>query len=133
MVFTPAELEYLSGQRLGRLATAGAGGRLQNNPVGFRVNAAEGTVATCGRDLGRTRKFRNVVANGKAALVVDDILSVSPWRVRCVEVRGDAVGVTDVEHPLPGMSRKAILIRPRRVISFGLGPDGERSSRAIQG
>lgn len=133
MVFTQAELEYLGSQRLGRLATEGPGGRLQNNPVGFRVNIDEGTIAIFGRDLGGTRKFRNVVANGRAAFVVDDILSVSPWRVRCVEVRGEAVGETDVEPPFPGMSREAIIIRPRRVISFGLSPDGERSSRAIQG
>ncbi len=33
MTFTPAELEYLASQRLGRLATIGANGVLMNNPV----------------------------------------------------------------------------------------------------
>lgn len=132
MVFTEMELGYLATQRLGRLATEGPGGRLQNNPVGFRVDAAEGTVSIFGRDLAGTRKFKNVRANGKAALVVDDIVSVAPWRVRCVEVRGEAEALTDVDPPFPGMSREAIRIRPRRIISFGLGSEVGRSSRAVE-
>lgn len=29
---------------------------------------------------------------GRVAFVVDDIASVEPWRVRCVEIRGHAEG-----------------------------------------
>lgn len=35
IAFTDAELTYLRGQRLGRLATVDAAGAPQNNPVGF--------------------------------------------------------------------------------------------------
>jgi pyridoxamine 5'-phosphate oxidase family protein len=38
MIFTEVELEYLAGQRLGRLATSQPDGTLQVSPVGFRYN-----------------------------------------------------------------------------------------------
>ncbi|HUZ53415.1 MAG TPA: PPOX class F420-dependent oxidoreductase [Streptosporangiaceae bacterium] len=63
---------------------------MQNNPVGFSVDEATGVINVGGRDLGNARKFRNVAANGQAASVVDDIASVDPWIVRCLEVRGTA-------------------------------------------
>ena len=40
--------------------------------------------------MAASRKFRNVAENGRAAFVVDDIASLDPWRVRCLEIRGDA-------------------------------------------
>lgn len=52
MVFTVAELDYLASQRLGRLATVGPDGAPQNNPVGFSVNAEDGTIDIGGRQLG---------------------------------------------------------------------------------
>ncbi|HEX9030965.1 MAG TPA: PPOX class F420-dependent oxidoreductase, partial [Streptosporangiaceae bacterium] len=88
MVFTEGELHYLRTQRLGRLATLAPDGTLQNSPVGFAVDGAAGVIDIGGRDLGSTRKFRNVQANGQVAFVVDDIASVDPWVVRCFEVRG---------------------------------------------
>ena len=44
MSFTPNEIEYLGGQRLGRLATVGADGEPHSVPVGFHYNAALGTI-----------------------------------------------------------------------------------------
>jgi pyridoxamine 5'-phosphate oxidase family protein len=90
MIFTDAELEYLAAQHLGRLATLGADGTLQNNPVGFGFNAETGTIDIGGWNMTASRKFRNVRANGKAAFVVDDLVSVSPWTVRGIEIRGTA-------------------------------------------
>jgi pyridoxamine 5'-phosphate oxidase-like protein len=46
MSFTDTELEYLSSQRLGRLATAQPDGTLQVSPVGFRHNSTTGTSAS---------------------------------------------------------------------------------------
>ena len=43
-----------------------------------------------GRNMGASRKFRNLAANNIVALVIDDIASRDPWRVRCLEIRGTA-------------------------------------------
>lgn len=120
MSFTDAELAYLGTQRLGRLATVDRHGAPQNNPVGFRYNPDLGTIDIGGRAMGATRKFRNVTANDQVAFVVDDLASVSPWRVRCVEIRGRAEAVTGAEPVMPGMSGELIRVHPDRVISFGL-------------
>ena len=88
MSFTDAELSYLAAQPIGRLATAQPDGTLQASPVGFRFNAATGTIDIGGYNMAASRKFRNVAANGRVAFVVDDVVSTSPWRVRCLEIRG---------------------------------------------
>jgi pyridoxamine 5'-phosphate oxidase family protein len=118
--FTDAELAYLRGQRLGRLATVDANGAPQNNPVGFRYNAELGTIDIGGRAMGASRKFRNLATNSSVAFVIDDIASVQPWRVRCVEVRGHAEALTGQAPPMPGMAAEIIRIHPVRIISFGL-------------
>jgi PPOX class probable F420-dependent enzyme, MSMEG_5819 family len=129
MVFTQEELDYLASRRLGRLATVSPDGQPQNNPVGFFVDAATGTVTIGGRDLGRTKKFRNIRQGSRVALVVDDLVSVHPWVVRGVEIRGTAEALTDADPPVPTMSREIIRITPKRIISWGLG--GPKSSRDV--
>lgn len=120
--FSTDVIAYLASQRLGRLATVDARGAPQNNPVGFRYNAELGTIDIGGRNMGASRKFRNISANPKVAFVVDDIASLQPWRVRCVEVRGHAEALRDQVPYLAGMSAEIIRIHPERVISFGLEP-----------
>ena len=117
-VFTTIELAYLAAQRLGRLATAQSDGTLQNSPVGFNVNTISGTIDIYGFRLAKSQKYRNVADNGRAAFVVDDIASIEPWRVRCLEIRGDAEATEIDGHPL-------IRLHPRHVISFGLDEDVE--------
>ncbi len=117
--FTRAELDYLASQRLGRLATVDRRGMPQNSPVGFQVGAG-GEVIISGLALGASRKFHNVAATGKVSLVVDDIASTDPWRVRGLEVRGPAEAVTDVDPIREGLSREQIVIHPTRIISWGL-------------
>jgi pyridoxamine 5'-phosphate oxidase family protein len=129
--FTDAELEYLAAQRLGRLASAGPGGRLQNNPVGFRVNTAAGTIDIGGFKMGASQKFRNVRANGQAAFVVDDLVSVDPWTVRGLEIRGHAEALTGVAPSQPFMSGEIIRIHPERIYGWGFGPDGAMYRRDV--
>jgi pyridoxamine 5'-phosphate oxidase family protein len=121
MTFTEAELEYLRSQRLGRLATVAPDGTLQNSPVGFDVEAETGVISIYGRDLGNTKKFHNVATNGQVAFVVDDIVSLDPWNVRCLEIRGTAEALS-VENPV-------IRIHPRRIITWGMGADGQEGSK----
>ena len=56
MKLTEAELSYLAGQRLGRLATVDAHGAPQNSPVGFNVNTELGTIDIRGLRMSRSRK-----------------------------------------------------------------------------
>jgi pyridoxamine 5'-phosphate oxidase family protein len=129
MVFTQAELEYLHSQRLGRLATLAPDGTLQNSPVGFAVDDEAGVINIYGRDLANTRKFHNVAANGKVAFVVDDIVSFDPWNVRCLEIRGVGEALTGQAPPSPYMSSEVIRVYPRRIISWGMGTDGQQGSK----
>ncbi len=133
MVFTDGELAYLRSQRLGRLATLAPDGTLQNSPVGFRVDEATGVIDVGGRDMGNSRKFGNVAANGQVAFVVDDIASVNPWVVRCLEIRGTAEALTGQTPYSPYMSPELIRIHPKRIISWGMGEDGSESSRRTVG
>jgi pyridoxamine 5'-phosphate oxidase family protein len=126
-MFTDAELTYLTSQRLGRLASQKPDGTLQNNPVGFRYNASEGTIDIGGYRLDASRKYRNVADNGRVAFVVDDLASVQPWRVRCVEIRGRAEAV-----PADAGRPSLIRIHPARIISFGIDePDTEAHSLKV--
>jgi pyridoxamine 5'-phosphate oxidase family protein len=111
--FSDAELEYMNGaRRLGRLATVGKDGTPHVVPVGWSHNAEIDAIEVGGRDFGRSKKYRDVRRSGRAAIVVDDIASVEPWRVRGIEVRGRAEAV-DGDRPL-------IRIHPDRVVSWGL-------------
>jgi pyridoxamine 5'-phosphate oxidase family protein len=115
MTFTQAEIDYLATQRLGRLATAQPGGTLQVSPVGFHCDPKLGVIDIAGYNMAASRKYRNVAANGQVAFVVDDVVSVDPWRVRCLEIRGVGEAIDAA-----GSSGAIIRIHPRRIISFGL-------------
>jgi pyridoxamine 5'-phosphate oxidase family protein len=83
-------------------------------PVGFSYDAEADAIAVGGHEMARTKKFRDVRRAGRAAIVVDDLASVDPWRPRGVEIRGRAEAV-DGPPPL-------IRIRRDRVVSWGLAP-----------
>lgn len=119
MTFTPAELDYLRGQPLGRLATVDADGAPQVNPVGFRITSS-GDVLIGGYAMARTRKYRNVAATGRAALVIDDLASRDPWTVRGVEIRGRAEATTSDRSPVPGAADDVILLHADTVFTWGV-------------
>jgi len=119
VVFTETEIAYLASQRLGRLATVQESGVLQVSPVGFSYNPATSTIDISGYNLMKSQKFRNIARNGRAAFVVDDLVSVQPWRVRCIEIRGVAEAIEGEDAPM-------IRLHPKRVIAFGIDePDTE--------
>jgi pyridoxamine 5'-phosphate oxidase family protein len=120
MPFTQPELDYLASQTLGRMATVQPGGTLQNNPVGFTYNPGTKTIDVRGFNMAGSRKYRNVLSDGRVAFVVDDIYSVDPWRVRCLEIRGRAEAIPDAEAPQGYMDGAIIRIHPERIISFGV-------------
>ena len=90
-------------------------------PVAFIYNAVRDTIDVTGNELERTKKFRDVARTGRAAIVIDDLASVSPWRPRAVEVRGRAEALRAPE--------VLIRIHPERIVSWGLGPG--RNARTV--
>jgi pyridoxamine 5'-phosphate oxidase family protein len=123
IALTDAERGYLQSQPLGRLATVDANGAPQNSPIGVFLDEESGDVIIGGHAMGATRKFRNVQANAQVAVVIDDLVSTDPWTVRGLEIRGTAVAQSDVDPPVPFMSREIIRITPTWVASWGLDPD----------
>jgi pyridoxamine 5'-phosphate oxidase family protein len=113
MIFKPHEIAYMNSADLGRLATIQPNGTPQNSPVGFTYNEGLGTIDVHGYNMSRSQKFRNLESNNAVALVVDDIVSHDPWRVRCLEIRGTAEQVQVNEVAI-------IRITPTRIISFGI-------------
>ncbi len=107
-----SEAEYLAEGVLGRLATVSPAGEPHVVPVAYRFDGECVTIG--GWNMEGSLKFRNMVANGRAALVVDDIVSVDPWVVRGVEIRGTAEPVDE------GRGGVEVKIRPRTVRSWGL-------------
>jgi len=120
-LLSPAQIEYLSGQRLGRLATAGADHKPHVAPTSFRYNPELGTVDAGGLRVAQTKKYRDVQANGWAAIVIDDLASITPWRPRFLEIRGRAEAVPTGGSALgPGFGEAFIRIHPEKVNSFGI-------------
>jgi pyridoxamine 5'-phosphate oxidase family protein len=121
-VFTDEEREYLtSGMRLGRLATVGPDGMPHVVPTAFRYNQHHDTIDVGGHDFARRKKYRDVLRHPKVAFVVDDIASVSPWRVRGIEIRGEAEVLDTGGSELgPGFAPEMFRIAPKRIVSWGL-------------
>lgn len=132
--FTDAETDYLTHQRLGRIATADAEGRPHVVPVGFRFLPDEGVIDVGGHFLSRSKKWRDLSHNPHIALVVDDLASVDPWTPRGIEIRGRAelhhAGGADVG---PGFEDARIRIHPERILAWGLdaGPFEGANSRNV--
>ncbi|MFE0020383.1 PPOX class F420-dependent oxidoreductase [Amycolatopsis sp. NPDC059021] len=123
-MFTDAEIEYLSTQPLGRIATAQPNGTLQVSPVAFTWNPEAEAIDVTGYNLAKSRKYRNVAANGQVAFVVDDRPSLEPMRIRCLEIRGRGEAIPGVFAPDGHLDGAVIRIHPQRIISMGI-EDGD--------
>jgi pyridoxamine 5'-phosphate oxidase family protein len=119
MIFSPQERAYLDAQQLGWLATVRADGGPQIGPVGFTYNEDRDTIDIGGFYMSTSQKFKNAVRNPKVALVVDDVASVDPFRVRCLEIRGTAETILDPD-AVVGNDGSVLRIHPERIISFGI-------------
>lgn len=136
--FTEKEIEYLRGQRLGRVATSGPGSAPHVAPVGYRLNADDGTIEIGGHGLSKSKKWRDLLANPKVAFVVDDLPSVNPWIPRGIEIRGlaelhDQGG--DERFGGGGWDPVWLAVMPERIISWGIEAPafspGGRNARSV--
>jgi pyridoxamine 5'-phosphate oxidase family protein len=122
-VFTDGELDFLGSQRLARLATASKAGRPDVSAVGFTVSGD--TIVSGGIDLTKTIRYRHLLENPQATIVIDDLASVDPWRPRGVKVRGPAT-LEDDE------GRLRIRIRPQVVWSWGINRGTEKRFGSVE-
>jgi pyridoxamine 5'-phosphate oxidase family protein len=113
VTFTDEEVEYLGQAKLARIATSSKSNQPHVVPVAYEFDGKHFYFG--GWNLNKSLKFRNIRNNGKVALVVDDLLTVRPWRPRGVEIRG----VAHVEENQDGIYVK---VTPIRKISWGLVP-----------
>jgi pyridoxamine 5'-phosphate oxidase family protein len=126
--FTSSEVEYLTSQALGRLATVGTDGRPHVMPVGiFYDPDTETIVIGSAATMAKSKKFRDARANPDVAIVVDDLASVDPWSPRGMEIRGRAEanleGGADVGRRLGAnfpFDEVYLRIVPRRVVAWGI-------------
>jgi pyridoxamine 5'-phosphate oxidase family protein len=120
--FTPAEIEYLQGQRLGRLATVNERGDLHVVPVGFRYNPDEDAIDLGGHDIVPTRKYREALRHGRVAFVIDDAV---PGRgPRFVEVRGTVRAFAEGGKAIsPNFAPAILRITPTYIVSLGINDE----------
>jgi pyridoxamine 5'-phosphate oxidase family protein len=137
--FTEKETEYLRGQLLGRLATAGPDSSPHVVPVGFRLGPGDAAIEVGGHGMRGSKKWRDLEANPRVAFIVDDLERVDPWTPRGIEVRGRAELHADGGESFgAGWDAAWIRILPQRIVSWGIeGPAfsaaGRRSARLADG
>ena len=118
-VFTDAELDYLAGQQLGRIATVGADGQPHVVPTSFRYNSEQDAIDVGGMRMSQTKTVRDVRRGGRASIVIDDVLP--PWQPRMIEIRGTAEVLPAGGKAFGKNFEDTIVrIRPTRVIAFGI-------------
>jgi pyridoxamine 5'-phosphate oxidase family protein len=133
-MFTDAEIEYLSGQRLGRLATVTPKNEAHVVPTGFRVSDDHTEIEVSGHNLAARRPLylRNIESNPWVAFVVDDVATTDPWTPRGVTVRGRAeIRSEGGERMGQGFDSTLIVISPASIVSWGIdghafGPPNSR-------
>jgi pyridoxamine 5'-phosphate oxidase family protein len=134
--FSENELGYLKGQRLARLATATSNGAPHVVPVGFQLSEDGAAIDVGGHGFAQSKKYRDLKANPKVAIVIDDLVSVDPWTPRGIEIRGiaelhDAGGAE--KFGAAGWGEAWVRILPERVISWGIeGPAFSPAGRSAR-
>jgi pyridoxamine 5'-phosphate oxidase family protein len=111
-MFSDTEINYIKSQHLARLATASPEGQPDVAPIGFQFDGQRFTIS--GFDITKTFKYKNVKKGSlKVALVIDDLVSVSPWQARGIKIHGSAQIVE-------GSGSAYLIVTPERSWSWGV-------------
>src|SRR5262244_3170983 len=128
--FTEKEIEYLAGQRLGRIATVDRDGQPHVVPTSFRYNPEHDAIDVGGLRMSQTKKTRDVQRTGRTSIVIDDVLP--PWRPRMIEVRGTAAVIPSGGKAFGERFEDTVVrIRPTRIISIGIDSSESRNARSV--
>jgi pyridoxamine 5'-phosphate oxidase family protein len=114
-MFSEKEIAYLQSQRLARIATASEDIQPDVAPVGFDFDGMHFYVG--GFNLSKTLKYKNVQANPKVSVVIDDLESINPGRPRGIKIHGTADLTTREGHVGAGTY---ISIKPKETRSWGI-------------
>jgi pyridoxamine 5'-phosphate oxidase family protein len=109
--FSDSEIEYLSENVLGRIATVSGSMEPHVVPVVYRFDG--NSVFFSGFNLLHSLKYRHIIRNNKVAFVVDDLESTRPWKPRGIEIRGYA-------EPIESGGHLAVKITPTAKRSWGI-------------
>ncbi len=124
-VFTPAEIEYLNGRTMCRMATVGRDGRPHLIPIVYRYNPDEDTIDIGGMWFTNAKKWRDVQHDQRVTVIMDD---ASPEGAHSIEIRADAeihlTGGESINPRFPNYSPEFIRLRPRYVVSWGIEEEG---------
>jgi pyridoxamine 5'-phosphate oxidase family protein len=91
------------------------------------VRPGQGVLEIGGPELSRSQKFRNVTADPRASLVVDDqseIPNPIGQTGRGIEIRGRIKIVTGEPPLVPGFSHETLRLCPHRIIRWNIGEFG---------
>jgi pyridoxamine 5'-phosphate oxidase family protein len=131
-VLSKPETDYLKTQHLARVASVSPKGQPEVSPVGFEWDGKHFYIGTHDPAFfPMTQRYKNISrGNARVSLVVDDLVSVDPWKVRGIKVLGTA---EVVEHNGIFGKGKYIRIIPRVSVSWGIEPPkkGEWTSRKL--
>jgi pyridoxamine 5'-phosphate oxidase family protein len=122
MTLTDAEQRFLARQPIGHLATIGPDGTPQVKPLGFTYNAALATIDIAGFNMASSAKYRNIKANPRVALVVDEMTEASMEGAHFLEIRGTAEAVLSPATADGHLAAEIIRLHPRRVIAYNVDP-----------
>lgn len=91
-MFSKPEVDYLKSQHLARIATASRKGVPEVSPVGFQYDGKYIFVGSHDQKIFFTTQRYNNIKNGNphVSIVVDDQVSIDPWRVRGIKISGEA-------------------------------------------
>ena len=129
-MFIEKEMEYLAGQRLGRIPTMGPDGQPHVVPTSFRYNAEHDAIDVGGLRMSQTKKLRDVQRTGRASIVIDDVLP--PWQPRMIEVRGSASVIPSGGKAFGERFEDTIVrIQPTRIVAFGIDPGEAPNARSV--
>ncbi len=121
-MFTEKEIAYLKSQRLARIATVAPDGQPDVAPVGFEYDGQYFYIG--GHNPEHTRKYHNVDrGNHMVALVVDDLVSIQPWKARGIRIYGTA---DFVEREGRYGQERYMRITPHTSWSWGIEGSAER-------
>jgi pyridoxamine 5'-phosphate oxidase family protein len=126
-MFNKAEIKYLKSQLLARVATATNNGRPNVAVVGFEFDGKYLYTGSIKQEiLKSTPRYKNVKnGNKRVAVVIDDLVSVDPWKVRGVRINGVAdIIVRDGEFG----KGEYIRIQPKVTWSWGLAKEKTRTA-----
>lgn len=88
-MFTGKEISCINSQPLGRFVTVSQDNQLNNSPIGFKFDVK--VFKIFGRNLPATRKYKNIASgNNKAAMVIDGLESIDPWKPHGIRMFGFA-------------------------------------------